>query len=137
MCLWQKPSNNRLVSRSQTSSLKGKRPDHLNKHKARTPYVMLALTSTTSLACAQSPKSLSDAQVDSKHDEQLPKRGLQMPRMNTTRALPGEKYGATQPDIKMLYPPVRSVTNTCARQHLQFKDCPKGNKSVQCSARHT
>ena len=38
---------------------------NLNKHKARTPYVMLALASTTSLACAQSPKFLSDAQVGS------------------------------------------------------------------------
>jgi len=65
---------------------------------------MLALASTISLACAQSPKSLSDAQVDSKHNGQLPKRGLQMPRMmNKTRALPGEKYGATQPDIKIFF----------------------------------
>ena len=27
-----------------------------------------------------------------------------------------------------------SVTNNCARQHLQFQDYPKSNKSVQCSA---
>jgi len=43
------------------------------------------------------------------------------PRMNTTRALPGEKYGVTQPDIKMLYPPVRSVTNDCARHTIDPK----------------
>jgi len=29
--------------------------------------------------------------------------------------LPGEKYGATQPNIRMLYPPARSVTNDCTR----------------------
>ena len=46
---------------------------------------------------------------------QLPKRGLQMPRMNTTRTLTWEKYGAAQPDIKMSYPPVRSMTNDCVR----------------------
>jgi len=114
------PINNiishRLGSRSQTSALKGKRPDHnilqiktrihtcahTQKYKACATHVMLARASTTSLACAQSPKPLADAQVDSKHDGQLPKRQLQMPRTNTTRALPGEKYGATQPDIKML-----------------------------------
>jgi len=87
--------------------------DHIHPYanKARATYVMLARASTTSLACAQSHKPLSDARVGSKHDGQLPKRGLQMPGMNTTRSLLGEKYGAALPDIKMLYPPVRSVTN--------------------------
>jgi len=136
MHLEQKPSNNRLAARSQTSALKGKKPDH-NLHtgtymrtytkvqnktkqntrigdlisrcwfvrviwmfrpqikreiswknscvesvllcgvcvmcacmwstnKARATHVMLARANTTSLACAQSPKPLSDAQIDSK-----------------------------------------------------------------------
>ena len=40
---------------------------------------------------------------------------------STTCALPRNKYGAAQPDSKMLYPPGRSVTNNCARQHRQFQ----------------
>jgi len=36
---------------------------HRQKYKARATHVMLARASTTSLACAQSPKPLSDAQV--------------------------------------------------------------------------
>jgi len=77
--LEQKPSNNRLGSRSQTSALKGKRPDHnieqiktrirtcahTQKYKVWATHVMLARASTTSLACAQAPKLLSDAQVGS------------------------------------------------------------------------
>ena len=72
----KKPSNNRLgffflfvCSRSQTSSLKTKRPDHnieqiktrirtcayTQKYKAWATHVMLARASTTSLACAQAP----------------------------------------------------------------------------------
>jgi len=84
---------------------------HPFTNKARTAKVMLARASTTSLTCSQSPKLLPDTRADSKHDGQLPKRGLQTPRMNTTH----EKYGATQLDVEMLYSPTRSVTNDCAR----------------------
>ena len=91
---------------------------HSYTNKARKTHVMLVWASATSLACAQSPKSLSDGRPGSKPDGQLPKRGLQMPKMNTTRALLGKNYDAAQPDMKMMYPPVRSVTKNCARQHL-------------------
>jgi len=93
--------------------------------KARTTQVMLTRASTTSLACTQSPKPLSDAQVHSKHDGQLPKRGLQMPRMDTTRALPRDKYSATYPDVKMLWTPARSVINDCACRTIIFKTAPR------------
>ena len=54
--------------------------------------------------------------------------------MNTTRALPGEKYGVTQPDIKMLYPLVRSVTNDCARHTIDPKTVQSG--ANLCSEAH-
>ena len=57
-----------------------------------------------------------------------------MPRMNTIRALPGEKCVAAQPDVKMLYTPVCLVTNDCARHTMDPKTVPRG--ANLCSAAH-
>jgi len=65
---------------------------------------------------------------------QRPKRGLQMPRMNTTCALLGEKYGAAQPDIRMLYPPAHPVSNSCARRTVKLETVPR--VTSVCSAAH-
>ena len=89
---------------------------------------MLALASTTSLACTQSPKSISDTQAGLKDDGQLPTRGLQMPTGCIQHALllvPGEKYGATQPDIEMLYPLARSETNDCVCRSAVPQSIPR------------
>jgi len=51
-----------------------------------------------------------------------------------TRALPREKYSAAQLDVEMLYPPVLSVTNDCARHTIDPKTVPRG--ANLCSAAH-
>ena len=56
-----------------------------------------------------------------KSSEDVRTRRLDCMRLSwITCALPSEKYGAVQPYIKMLNTLVRSVTNNCARQNLQF-----------------
>ena len=81
----------------------------------------------SSLACAQFLKPLYDAQVDSKHDGQLPKRGLQVHRNNTTRALVGEKYGAPSPTLRCCTPPF-AQWQTIAHARL-FNSIKLGNNS--------
>jgi len=62
------------------------------------------------------------------------KRGL--PALGwITRALLGEKYGATQPDVEMFPPPVRWEPNSCARHtytwgwHTQYARPGRCDKS--------
>jgi len=61
---------------------------------ARTTYVMLARASTTFLACAQPPKPLSDAQVDSNAERCARTRriGQQHDQLNNLRSTRREKW---------------------------------------------
>jgi len=165
MRLWPSHDNNRLDSRSKTRSLKGKRPDHklhtgtymctytkvqnkTNSYKqaprntchARPGkyYISGVLTVSQTLSDAQSVLYWMD--FNSKAPTYPCGESARFWEETSSLiqpVLPKEKYGAAQPDIKMLYPFDRSVTNNCARQHLQFEDCAKNNKSVQRSARCT
>jgi len=77
---------------------------HPYTNKARTTYVILTRASTTSLTCAESPKHFTD---DSKALKCVCTCGFDCRTLSwTSRTLPGEKYGAAQPDVKMLYPPL-------------------------------
>ena len=107
------PINNiishRLGSRSQTSALKGKRPDHnilqmktrihtcahTQKYKACATHVMLARASTTSLACTQSLKPLSDAQGIQSSE------GVRTRRLDCTAL---SEYFARYPERNMVLP---------------------------------
>jgi len=102
---------------------------HPYTNKALTAKVMLDRADTTSLTCAQSPKPLSDARVDQKRTAGT---GMKNPR-----ATQKEIWCCPARHVDVV--PPRSLSDTelknCTRQHLEFLDCPKSTRSVQCSAR--